>query len=76
MVGKSDFNENPVVRPDWDFGHRLRVCQYISLVKFLISTRKLLVFFLDIHIFCAGDFFISLVAILYIAVRRNKVLCR
>ena len=29
MVGKSDFNENPVVNPDLDldFGLRLRVCQ-------------------------------------------------
>ena len=29
MVGKSDFNENPVVSPDLDldFGLRLRVCQ-------------------------------------------------
>ena len=30
MVGKSDFNENPVVSLDLDldFGFRLRVCQY------------------------------------------------
>ena len=30
MVGKSDFNENPVVSLDLDldFGLRLRVCQY------------------------------------------------
>ena len=30
VVGKSDFNENPVVSPDldMDFGLRLRVCQY------------------------------------------------
>ena len=27
MVGKSDFNENPVVSLDLDFGLRLRVCQ-------------------------------------------------
>ena len=29
VVGKSDFNENPVVSPDLDldFGLRLRVCQ-------------------------------------------------
>ena len=29
LVGKSDFNENPVVSPDLDldFGLRLRVCQ-------------------------------------------------
>ena len=30
LVGKSDFNENPVVSPDLDldFGLRLRVCQF------------------------------------------------
>ena len=30
MVGKSDFNENPVVSLDFDFdyGLRLRVCQF------------------------------------------------
>ena len=27
VVGKSDFNENPVVSLDLDFGLRLRVCQ-------------------------------------------------
>ena len=27
LVGKSDFNENPVVSLDFDFGLRLRVCQ-------------------------------------------------
>ena len=26
VVGKSDFNENPVVSLDLDFGLRLRVC--------------------------------------------------
>ena len=32
LVGKSDFNENPVVSPDLDldFGLRLRVCQFNS----------------------------------------------
>ena len=30
VVGKSDFNENPVVRPDLDLGLQLRVCQKIS----------------------------------------------
>ena len=32
MVGKSDFNENPVVSLDLDldFGLRLRICQYNS----------------------------------------------
>ena len=28
VVGKSDFNENPVVSLDLDFGLRLRVCQF------------------------------------------------
>ena len=30
VIGKSDFNESPVVSPDLDldFGLRLRVCQY------------------------------------------------
>ena len=28
VVGKSDFDENPVVSLDLDFGLRLRVCQY------------------------------------------------
>ena len=30
VVGKSDFNENPVVSLDLDFGLRLRVCQFLS----------------------------------------------
>jgi len=32
LVGKSDFNENPVVSPDLDldFGLRLRVCQLVE----------------------------------------------
>ena len=30
VVGKSDFNENPVVSLDLDFGLRLRVCQCLA----------------------------------------------
>ena len=30
VVGKSDFNENPVVSLDLDFGLRLRVCQNLT----------------------------------------------
>ena len=30
VVGKSDFNENPVVSLDLDFGLRLRVCQHTT----------------------------------------------
>ena len=35
VVGKSDFNENPVVSPDLDldFGLRLRVCQNNKTIK-------------------------------------------
>ena len=32
VVGKSDFNENPVVSLDLDYGLRLRVCQYNLMV--------------------------------------------
>ena len=33
MVGKSDFNENPVVSLDLDFGLRLKVCQNLETRK-------------------------------------------
>ena len=39
-VGKSDFNENPVVSPDLDFGLRLRVCQKITMHSNLIGKSK------------------------------------
>ena len=39
MVGKSDFNENPVVSLDLDFGLRLRVCQFqIILGRYDVSV--------------------------------------
>ena len=42
-VGKSDFNENPVVNPDLDldFGLRLRVCQNNSLPPIFSSFSHL-----------------------------------
>ena len=46
VVGKSDFNENPVVSLDLDldFGLQLRVCQYIQqkrrIVMKKITTKK------------------------------------
>ena len=41
MVGKSDFNENPVVSPvlDLDFGLRLRVCQFRSKLDRTSTTQ-------------------------------------
>ena len=50
QVGKSDFNESPVVSPDLDldFGLRLRVCQKhftsILLIWYKMCWRKLIVF--------------------------------
>ena len=39
MVGKSDFNENPVVSLDLDFRLRLRVCQFLT-YESLSSKQK------------------------------------
>ena len=43
LVGKSDFNENPVVSPDLDldFGLRLRVCQF----NFLTRLNTIYIYF-------------------------------
>ena len=43
MVGKSDFNENPVVSLDLDldFGLRLRVCQFLELRCLIIEIVNL-----------------------------------
>ena len=38
LVGKSDFNENPVVSLDLDFGLRLRVCQKYDFARGELST--------------------------------------
>ena len=42
VVGKSDFNENPVVSPDLDldFGLRLWFVNIMNLVRDLIQTKK------------------------------------
>ena len=48
MVGKSDFNENPVVSPDLDldFGLRLRVCQFqIIIGRYDVSVDMSLYYF-------------------------------
>ena len=43
-VGKSDCNENPVVSPDLDldFGLRLRVCQFVNLVKIIFALKYII----------------------------------
>ena len=46
MVGKSDFNENPVVSLDLDFGLRLRVCQFqIIIGRYDVSVDMSLYYF-------------------------------
>ena len=43
LVGKSDFNENPVVSLDLDldFGLRLRVCQYAAEINCCVGFEML-----------------------------------
>ena len=46
VVGKSDFNENPVVSLDLDFGLRLRVCQFqIIIGRYDVSVDMSLYYF-------------------------------
>ena len=46
VVGKSDFNENPVVSLDLDFGLRLRVCQFqIIFGRYDVSVDMSLYYF-------------------------------
>ena len=46
VVGKSDFNVNPVVSLDLDFGLRLRVCQFqIIIGRYDVSVDMSLYYF-------------------------------
>ena len=46
VVGKSDFNKNPVVSLDFDFGLRLRVCQFqIIIWRYDVSVDMSLYYF-------------------------------